>query len=286
MKGEAFNIENTKSRTVIVFGDNGVGKTAFLTSIALENIMNERYREYYLANAKATIKPYIKGGFTNLDISKMKHLVYSNYTIVGDLDSKSNKFNSHYLDINRFGRYCPVNNPDNQVFSPCSTLVIDEGQRIFNSRKAGIPDHISEFFEKRRHIDLIIYMSTPRAKSIDINVRDIASEIIEIQGMTHKTDRAGNIVQTTWDFLSFDSAQLIDKYLESGRDRRVGKMAKRIFQGNIFEHYNSKEHQAMYMANMKNRNFEQDLASKQKFTVAYVDKANERNIKKEILKDA
>lgn len=239
-------MEPLKSLLILVFGLPGAGKTAFLTYRGIEAMRQGNARRSLKA-CRETVNKLNAGGF-RLTVPK-DHLVFSDYRIA------KRKTVSHLLDISNLGLPGP-HNPKAQFLPPFSTWIIDEAQRKLNSRAGGIDDNLSLLFEIRRHNDISIFMACQRTMLIDKNARELVDKVIEIQRMTHKYDRYGRLIRTTWHCVEFDSALQVERYLDSGKAAKYGKATKYNYDGNIFKCYDHQHRRPAFYADCYDRDFD------------------------------
>ena len=112
-----------------------------------------------------------------LNIDTPEHITYLNgsatFRMVG-YDARANL----ELDPGRLGIQSEA--PEGvkcQFILPYATLGIDEAQTWFSSRDGHVQNYQFSFFEKHRHNNLNILMSTTRARLIDLRIRELAQGI-------------------------------------------------------------------------------------------------------------
>ncbi|MDE7440055.1 MAG: hypothetical protein K2N23_06075 [Clostridia bacterium] len=133
----------------------------------------------------------------------------------------------------------PHNDGPVQRIFPYGELHITEGQRYWDSREsATMPDYVSRWFETHGHYWLDIFIDVQRGKLIDLNIRELAKKIIEVQRLVNVKDAYGRILQTTWYCREFDNSQDYETYIEGGNARY--RETSYTHEGNIFKCYNSR----------------------------------------------
>ena len=152
----------------IIFGSNGVGKSSLMTHFLNESAFDARrifqgQKEVFCLNQDL-----------GLNIPTPDHLTYLNgaatFRKVG-FDPRENL----QLYPGRLGIQSEA--PEDvkcQFILPYATLGIDEAQTWFSSRDGHVENYQFSFFEKHRHNNLNIYMSTTRARLIDLRIRELA----------------------------------------------------------------------------------------------------------------
>lgn len=120
---------------------------------------------------------------------------------------------------------------------PGSKIFLSEVQRYFDSRKKGLPDFISRFFEMHRHYDLDIYLDIQRPGLIDLNIRELCRRFIEVQQLDNVTDDNGRLIKSIWHCREFSNWAEYDQYLKNGEKNY--KETTYTYDGDIFECFNS-----------------------------------------------
>jgi len=160
--------------------------------------------------------------------------IYTNYEALFKVGYK--KRLSPYW-VNGFYVGLPNENMPTQYIFPYGELHITEGQRYWDSRESSsLPDWVSRWFETHGHNDINIYIDVQRAKLIDVNIRALATKIIEVQRMVHVKDVYGRILKTVWYCREFMSTQDYETYVDGGRVAYASTYY--VHEGNIFENYN------------------------------------------------
>lgn len=220
----------------IVFGKPGCGKTAFLTANAAQYLNGSALAGELYDDCVEELQQLNSEGFK---FELPPHgPVYSNYPIAAQ--SGVNEYTgSFYID----GFHMGFENNDVETFNvlPRSKLFLAEAQRYYNSRKSkDLPDWVSRFFEEHRHFGLDIMLDVQRPGLIDVNIRELAEEFIEVEQITQRKDEYGYITETDFYCKVFNDWKFVDKYLSGAADL----YEKRIyaFDFNVFEYYQSESY--------------------------------------------
>ena len=232
---------------VLIFGKPGSGKTALNCYFAVMNMLN---RERYLTTL-AEIECLNQEGYC-FSFPPLEHSVFSNFTVYDECRYSSGKFS--YI-FNPFEFSLPNDSMPYSIFPPCSSLHIQEGQTVLNSRKSrNFKACVSGAYENHRHIDLDIYIDMQRPKLADSNVRELVNKFIKVLGMNHSYDNMGRILSSTWSTLEFDDWADVERYINSN-DEGVGVKNSYTFNGDIFSCYNSKANKKKFYEKGVNLDF-------------------------------
>lgn len=215
----------------IICGEPRAGKTALMTSFALEHIKG-RQAHRDLVKCNKLLAPLNKGGF-NFAAPK-DHLVFADYTITALGGSiKNYECNGFYLGLAN-------DNHPTMFLPPCSYIYLDEAQKYFNSRDSkNLADFVSRYYELHGHYRLNVYCTVQRPKLIDLNVRELAAEVIYVHELKHKLN-GRRVLSSEWSCYVWDNVAAAVSWIESGRDAaNAGQKVKYTFSGNIFKHYDS-----------------------------------------------
>ncbi len=218
----------------IVSGKPGAGKTAYLAAQAFRFMNGSPESITLMARCRATLNMLnARGGSF-----KMPEFppVYSNFPITVSLGSLP-PVESYYIDGFHFGfknEFVPV-----MPVLPGSVIILSEAQRYYNSRKSkDLPDWVSRIFEQHRHFDLTIFLDVQRPGLIDVNIRELCDRFVEVQYMENKTDKAGNILSSTFHLREFDDWRDVDAYLSSGA--HTYRETTYVHEGCVFDCYESR----------------------------------------------
>ncbi|MDR3022049.1 MAG: zonular occludens toxin domain-containing protein [Clostridiales bacterium] len=233
----------------IIFGPPGYGKTAFMTSRAIDYMVGDLGQEV-LENSRREIRRLQRMGYEHLTMP-FRHIVYSDYeidcSILGYNMRQSYKLSGWHLGLNK-DNYPVAHLP------PHAVIALDEVQRYYNSRvKQGIPEHVSRFFETHRHYGYTIFLVAQRPALIDRNIRCICDNFIFIEKMTVKAEDEVPI-KITWETTEFDSTEQAERYADSREGR--GRKGKYVFKDNIFACYNSTSFKSLHLFDKVSNDFE------------------------------
>lgn len=231
----------------IIFGTPGAGKTALMTSFAVQRMTNELAANDVTA-CKKEVKTLNKGGF-NLLLPRLKHLVFSDYYIGGRV-MFSPKIESYYCN----GYHIGLPNEDVPVdfYPPFSQFYLDEAQKYFNSRRFNkFPSWVSRFYEMHRHNGHNFTMTCQRLGLIDLNIREIAELFLYVEAM-QQYYKDGRLVRTCWRCRQFFNNIEAEEFMAT---RKGGKRAVYYFEENIFEFYDSKGQRAGIFDNRYDEDF-------------------------------
>ena len=219
----------------IVFGKPGAGKTAFLVQDALRYMtFGDEARKVFADTVRKVNELNEKGG--NFTLPRVVP-VYSNFPITANPGSKV-ETRSLYIDGFHMGfenEYVPVLH-----LYPGAKVYLSEAQRYYNSRRSkDLPDWVSRFYEEHRHFGLNIMLDVQRPGLIDINIRELCGKFIEVLGMTHRTDRKGLIISSTYHIREFEDWKFVEQYMSGGRDAGLYTERKVRYEGCVFDAYQS-----------------------------------------------
>ena len=217
-----------------IIGETGAGKTAFATYLLKEKYITEGRN--LLRRSCRIIEEANRKYDRNYTVPD-KVPFYTNYNV--KLHVGYRKYYEPYF-LN--GYYFGVENEeiDTERIAPGSTLVVDEAQRIYDSRKsATFPDWASYAFEIHRQGYYDIYLLAQRGMLIDRNIKELGVHVIEIQRMENEKDAAGNVAKSTWYCREFENWSAAQQYIEKGE--KTYKETTNVHEGNIFENFDSHE---------------------------------------------
>ena len=253
--------EALRPKLVIVFGGLGGGKSSFLAHVGVRD-MQPLYAGRALQECNKKVDELNAGGFTKFTHQR-DHLVYSTFRIEGPSGSG---LASKDIDLSRFGLRSEKN-PNPQIFPRGSTIIYDESQNGLNSRDGGVAENISGWFEFSRQGGYKVYLAGQRERRIDLNARELAQKIIECDGVEFVKDMFGRVIQTVWTCYEFDNCFAIDKYLQSGKDKRLGKRVRYTFAGDIRKHYDHNAYEGVYYAGAEKCDYDCVISPKKALTV-------------------
>lgn len=251
-----------------IFGEPGVGKTAFMTYLAMEAMANPAIRLKDLRNCRRFVDKLNVGGYKFT--VPPNHLVYADYAI----EARKFPLITNYL-INPHDIGLPNKERKTHFIPPHAHIFLDEAQGSLNSRAGGIEEFVSRYYEYHRHWRLDIVIASQRIKLIDLNVRGLAGRAIEPLKVETIENKYGFVTKTVWTCLEFDNSYLVEQYLNSGKNPKFGKKVKFTYNGDIFKHYDTEGCWPAFLDGMEDMDFDRTPAIKPKFTVDYVKKYNE-----------
>ena len=233
----------------IICGIPGAGKTSFLTYLLVQYMTTYAYdRLQMLADEVEVLN---NNGFC-LTVPT-DHLVYTNYAVEAKAQWYPDLL-SYDLDGFDFGLYDIEH--DTKFIPPFSTLGFMEGQTYLDSRQSRkFRASVSRAYELHRHYDLDIFIDAQRESLIDLNVRSLVAKVIELQEMTTKEDKLGNIVQCKWYMRVFNDNSAYEAYISSGKPQGDYIEQVVVLDGNIFDMYDSKSNRAMFYQGRTNQDF-------------------------------
>ena len=232
----------------IIFGNPGSGKSSLMSCLACA-LMNHSFED--LAACHAKIDSLNSCGYT---LSKPKeHLVYSDQEITTEpilMPSRSSRFvNGFHLGLPNFRHPTHFLPPNAKVF-------LMEAQKYYNSRMSQwFPNFVSRFYETHRHYGLDIFLDCQRSGLIDLNIRGIAGEFVEVVRLEHLTKKGkflhkvsnaeynpnlhGQIVKCRWITNVYTDCYAVEKMLKNAE--KSDEVETRIYEynGNIFKTYDS-----------------------------------------------
>lgn len=236
----------------IVFGRPGAGKTAFLVQDALKYMtFSDDARRLFLDCHRKIKELNDNGGEFTVPVVPP---IYSNFPIVSNPGTNAES-RSLYID----GFHLGFENDSVQVMSPFpgSRIYLSESQRYYNSRRSkDLPDWVSRFYEEHRHFGLSIMLDVQRPGLIDINIRELIGEAIEVLGMEHKKDKKGLITSSTYHIRVFEDWKAAEAYIAGSRDKNLYEERKVVHQGNVFAAYESYSYFNQFVPT-EGRNFSQ-----------------------------
>lgn len=240
----------------IIFGLPRVGKTALMTSFALEHMRGRTAAQEVLECNKLVAK--LNAGGYRLHPPR-NHLVFADYPI-------TDRFGSSY-EIDGYNLGLPNESHTTTAFlAPFSNIYLDEAQKYLNSRLSSkLADFVSRFYELHGHMRLNINMTVQRPGLIDLNVRELALEVIEVVELKHEYD-CGRIVRSDWVCNVYNSAAAALNYIDSGKRKGSGERKQYSFDGNIFRHYDSFNFMPAFFAGRENADFDLKPSSKCEMT--------------------
>lgn len=209
----------------IVFGKPGAGKTAYLAANAIP-YLNNSTKSLELEEACTSELEDIRERFSYSYTEVLHAPVYTNFKLSTTVGSETVK--AYYID----GFHLGFNNPDVEVMSvlPNSKIFLSEAQRYYDSRKRGIPDWVSHFFEEHRHFGLDIFLDVQRPGLIDANIREIAGAFVEIESCDVRDGK------TLFKLRRFEGWTEVESYFAGNAKTKV---VYEVYPFDVFNNFNS-----------------------------------------------
>ncbi len=221
----------------VIFGKPGHGKTAYLSSIGLKYLGCTAEASELKQNSIEQIRFLNSRGF-NYSMPD-RPPVYTNYPLSAQIGYKKRR-DSYYVD----GFHLGLENDFVPVIPvvPGSKILMTEVQRYYNSRVPAkdFSDWVSRYFEEHRQFSLDIYLDLQRLGLLDLNVRDICEDIVEVVDVEHKIDYAGNVLESEFLLRKWSSLSAAEAFI-SNNSLKNYDLVKERFTGNVFESYKSKQ---------------------------------------------
>ena len=216
----------------IISGEPGAGKTALMTCHAEPHLKGtQAHRDVVLCNK--LLAPLNAGGFSYTAPSD--HVTFADYTVMTGPNGCITNYECNGFNLGLFNDSHPT-----MFLPPASHIFLDEAQKYFNSReKAQLADFVSRFYELHRHYRLNITISVQRPKLIDLNIRELAAEVIYVEELEH--EKSGRRVTCSqWTCYEWDNVAAAIAYIEGGKNKALaGDKVRFEYSGNIFKHYDS-----------------------------------------------
>ena len=178
------------SKVTIIFGKRGTGKTALNACFALKSMLD---RQRFLSCSEVL---NIMGLENLIKTMPFKHCTYANFDL-------KNTFGSERYFVDPFKMLMPNENLDYDIFLPCASFHIMEGQIYWNS-KYKLNPYSTAFIENSRHNDFDIFIDVQRPKKIHLDIREIADTFITILNLGFEYNEQGKIKKCIWNCLEFD----------------------------------------------------------------------------------
>ena len=251
----------------IFAGEPGAGKTSLLSALAV-NSMTTLARER-LKKCNSIINVLNDNGY-HYNYPK-EHITYTNFWCRSKHIKWFTPRTAYDFDGTDFGLEDPEHETKN-IF-PCSFIFFMEGQSFLNSRASRyFRDSVSRAYENHRHWGLDIFIDAQRGTLIDINVREISGEIINVIGREILRDKMGRITEIKWNTQVFQASSTYEKYLETGK--LEGEFETRVysFPGNIHDCYESENNFALFLAGREDKMFWDKEHEVPSYTKEYIEK--------------
>lgn len=223
-----------------IVGETGSGKTALATYFLIQKYLNEG-KDIWKRSCSLIEEANRKFG-RNYTLPNQVPF-YTNYSVrlhVGYKEYYEPYFQNPYY----FGVANEV--MDTQFMAVGGVGVVDESQRIYNSRKSvTFADFVSYAFEIHRQARLELFLIAQRGKLLDCNIRELGVHVIEVVRMENEFDAAGNVTKSTWHCREFENWSEAQRYFERGEGEYTEKPYE--YEGNIFESFDSYEKLEMFL---------------------------------------
>lgn len=232
----------------IIFGSNGKGKSSLQA-----HFLNESAFDYARIRQGVREVKELEAQF-NVKIPIPQHFTYLNGTAVFRKAYNTRRQNL-YLDPGRLGIQSEA--PEGvkcQFILPYATLGIDEAQTWFSSRDGHVENYQFSFFEKHRHNNLNIIMTTTRAMLIDKRIRDLSEGFfIKDRQITIRKD-GSMLVDWYVDHIPVGS---IDAYLsvKPSEQRHYRSREKITADYNVFDLYDPEGCKYLFYQGYEGRDF-------------------------------
>ncbi|MCI9561258.1 MAG: hypothetical protein HFK03_02085 [Clostridia bacterium] len=253
----------------IICGDPRVGKTALMTSFAYTHLKGvQAHRD--LRECNKLLAPLNAGGFSYTAPSD--HLVFADYTVCAGANGSITNY-----EVDGFYLGLPNATHPTMFLPPASHVYLDEAQKYYDSRKKGLSDFVSRFYELHGHYRLNLTCTVQRPKLIDLNIRELAAQVIYVMNLTHKKI-SGRIVSSVWSCLVFDDVAAAIAFIEGGKqDMKHGKLTGYAFDGNIFRHYDSYDKRPLFFKDRYTSVFDLRHAVKTGYTLDEIQDFNDQH---------
>ena len=232
----------------IIFGSNGKGKSSLMTFFLNESAFNYTrikagHREINQISEELGVK-----------LPLPKHLTYLNGNALFRKVGYTKRTNLVF-EPSKFGIQSEA--PEGvkcQFILPYATIGCDEAQTWFSSRDGHVEGYQFSAFEKHRHNNLDLYLTTTRAKMIDLRIRDISYGfyIKERKVKVNKDDD----MTVEW-FVDYIDVGNIDGYLNAGpKDKKHYFSREKIVANyNVFELYDPESCKELFYTGFNKEDF-------------------------------
>ena len=228
----------------------------------------EGYNNYL--NCCKAIQELNEAGF-NFKYPIQKHTTYFNGNVhfrpIGLKAKDTYTFNPWLLGL-------PSLEHDTHLFLPYGQITIDEAQTFFNSRMSMLfPAYVSRFFELHRQFDLNITLIAQRAGLIDLNIREIAQELLYVEDLDLEEDSLGNLVKATWKIRKFTDNSDLEHYIDGKKD--LGEEIIIECNENLYKFYDTKFYKFLFLNKRRNQEFLQRSLAPFKYSPEICDMLSE-----------
>jgi hypothetical protein len=237
-----------------IIGKPGAGKTALMTAMAVKNMMRETARKDII-DCKKNIRKFNKKHHTAFELPQgIRHLVFTDYKIekkvYGGRNLEAHPCNGYYLALP--SAEPSPNEEKPMTIPPYSHIYLDEAQTYFDADAWNkLAQEVKLFYEMHRHNCLDITYTCQRDTRIAASIRQLASEIIDIQSVQVKKGRGS--FYTVWKYLSFSSTEEHEAYVKSNVRTNKRDLITFKVEGNVFKWYDSHERQDRFYKGLEKR---------------------------------
>lgn len=197
----------------LVYAPPKVGKSAFLTYVALYS-MEDRERIY---NAKMVLNQMMDCGYPLQYYYQFPHYTFVNQEFFRVAKMRS-LIKTHV--INPFELALPNNKFETMFIPEYSTILIDEAQKYYNSRKE-VSSYVCNWFETHGHAHYDIWLATQRPKMIDLRIRELITDFKFVEKLEFIATKKG--VETVFTVIEHNDCYSVQKFIESGFKDPAGK---------------------------------------------------------------
>lgn len=252
----------------IISGNPGAGKTLLAMHFMSIDTSINGY-DNYLKSCNQ-IKTFNDCGYA-FDYPKQKHVTYFNgqarISVMGKPVKNPYSFNPWKMAL-------PTRKNDVHLFFPCSKIYIDEAQRFYNSRLfQKFPTAVSRFFELHRQWDLDITLIAQRAGLIDLNIRELAEELIYVEDLNTEVGTLGNLIKATWRVRKFTNNADLEHYLDGHKELGQEEIIEST--ENLFKFYDTKFFKFLFLNQRRSQKFLQEYLRPFKYSPELVDALSE-----------
>ena len=229
----------------VVFGKPGAGKTAYLVANCLKYLGNTREALNLKRNSIAQVTAL--QGENNYSFPD-RPPVYTNFPVSAHVGYQKRR-DSYYIDGFSLGfqnEFVPVRS----VF-PGSFIAMTEVQRYYNSRVPAkeFPDWVSRYFEEHRHFGLQIMLDLQRLGLLDLNIRELGEEFVEVVDVQHETNWLGTVQASEFTLRKWSRLSAAEAYINSDKLHNYDEVVER-FDGNVFDAYQSRSYFDAFLPEM------------------------------------
>ncbi|MBQ7373835.1 MAG: hypothetical protein IJW64_04650 [Clostridia bacterium] len=233
----------------IIFGSNGKGKSSLMTFFLNESAFD--YKRIKAGHREIEKMSQELG----IELPKPKHLTYLNGKACFRKEGYSKRTNLIFEPA-RFGIQSEA--PEGvkcQFILPYASIGCDEAQTWFSSRDGHVEGYQFSAFEKHRHNNLDLYLTTTRAKMIDLRIRDIAYGFY-IKERKVRKNKYEEIVGIDW-YVDYIDVGNIEGYLNAGpKDKKHYYSREKITADyDVFELYDPESCKELFYEGFKREDF-------------------------------